>query len=84
MKIIVKTRIQIISKNSKGHHSSYGHTPIHYNHETLRENAWTNHYNQPPNSILSGLYMTQTTHDFVDQWANITRNSPKWSCSGMQ
>jgi hypothetical protein len=37
----------------------------------LLENAWTNHYNQPPNSTLSGLHMTQTTHDsnFVE-WAN--------------
>ncbi len=28
--------------------------------ETLLENVWTNHYNQPPNSTLGGLHMTQT------------------------
>jgi hypothetical protein len=31
----------------------------------LLENAWTNHYSQPPNSTLGGLHMTQTIHDFV-------------------
>jgi len=83
MKIITKTRIQIILKDSKGHHSSYSHTPIHYNHETLWENAWTNHYNQPPIQFWV-VFTWQTTHDFVDQWANITKNSPKWSYSGRQ
>jgi site-specific DNA-adenine methylase len=65
MIIIVKTRIQIILKDSKGHQFSYSHTPIHYNHKKLQENAWTNHYNQLPNSILNGLHMTQTTHDLL-------------------
>jgi len=52
---------------------------------TLLQNAWTNHYNQPPNSTLDGLHMTQTIHDFdFVEWANPTRNSPKWSCSGRQ
>jgi hypothetical protein len=31
----------------------------------LLENVWTNQYNQPPNSILGGLHMTRTCHDFV-------------------
>jgi hypothetical protein len=30
----------------------------------LLENAWTNHYSQPPNSTLGGLRITQTSHDF--------------------
>jgi hypothetical protein len=50
-----------------------------YNLQTLG----TNHYSQPPNSTLGGLHMTQTTHDFVE-WANATKNSPKWSCSWRQ
>ncbi len=50
---------------------------------TLLENAWTNHYNQPPNSTLGGLHMTQTTRDFVDL-VEPTRNSPKSSCNGRQ
>jgi len=49
--------------------------------ETLLENVWTNHYNQPPTSTSGGLPMTQTTHVFVE-WANPTKNSTKWSCSG--
>jgi hypothetical protein len=40
--------------------------------KTLLEDVWTNHYNQPPNSTLGGLHMTQTTHDFV-KWANPTK-----------
>jgi hypothetical protein len=50
---------------------------------TLLENAWTNHYNLPPNSTLGGLHMAQTTHDCVE-WPNPIKNSPKWSCSGKQ
>jgi len=50
---------------------------------TLLENAWTNHYSQPPTSTLGGLHMTQTTHDFVDLVVP-TRNSQKWSCNGRQ
>jgi hypothetical protein len=51
----------------------------------LLENAWTNHSNQPPNSTLGGVHMTQTTDDFdFLQWANPIRNSPKWSCNGKQ
>jgi hypothetical protein len=49
----------------------------------LLENAWTNHYSQPPNSTLGGLHMTKTTHDFV-ALVDPTRNSPKWSCNGRQ
>jgi hypothetical protein len=52
-------------------------------HPPLLERAWTNHYNQPPNLTLGDFHLTQTTHDFVE-WANHTRNSPKWSCSGRQ
>jgi hypothetical protein len=50
---------------------------------TLLENAWTNHYNQPPNSTLGGLHITQITHDFVDL-VDPFKNSPKWSCNGRQ
>jgi hypothetical protein len=45
--------------------------------------VWANYYNQPPNSTLGGLPMTQTTHVFV-KWANPTKKSTKWSCSGKQ
>jgi hypothetical protein len=51
--------------------------------KALLKNVWKNHYSQPLNSTLGGLHMTQTTHDFVE-WANPTRNSPKWSCGGRQ
>jgi hypothetical protein len=50
---------------------------------TLLENAWTNHYNEPLNLTSSGLHITQTIHDFVE-WANPTRNSPKWLCNERQ
>ncbi len=35
------------------------------------------------NLTLGGLHMTLTIHDCVE-WANPTKNSPKWSCSGKQ
>jgi len=46
--------------------------------------VWTNHYNQPPTSTLGGLPMTQTTDHVFVEWANPTKNSTKWSCSGRQ
>jgi hypothetical protein len=50
---------------------------------SLLENVWTYHYNQPPNSTLGGLHVTQITHDFVE-WANPSKNPPKWSCTMRQ
>jgi hypothetical protein len=46
----------------------------------LVENVWTKHYViQPPNSTLGDLHMIQ-----IIEWANLTRNSPKWSSSEKQ
>jgi hypothetical protein len=33
---------------------------------SLLKNVWTYRYNQPPNSTLGGLHMTQIIHDFVE------------------
>jgi len=62
--------------------NKYLNRPNHYESSVLK-NVWTNHYNQPPNSILGGPHVTQFTHDFVE-WTNPTRNSPKWSCNVRQ
>jgi hypothetical protein len=33
---------------------------------TTTKNVWTYHYNQPPNSTLGRLHMTQTTHELLN------------------
>jgi hypothetical protein len=50
-----------------------GGVPWNYHYS---KNAWKIQHNQPPNSTLGGIHMTQNTYDFVE-WANPIKNSQK-------